>query len=65
MSMWRSGLVGRSILVGLAGTGMLGAQGAIIAAVFHNLSTLDWFGQRRASAAFRRAIRPAPALFAA
>jgi Cd2+/Zn2+-exporting ATPase len=28
------------ILVGLASTGMLGAQGAIIAAVFHNLSTL-------------------------
>jgi Zn2+/Cd2+-exporting ATPase len=28
------------ILVGLAGTGMLGAEGAIIAAVFHNLSTL-------------------------
>jgi Zn2+/Cd2+-exporting ATPase len=27
-------------LVGLAGTGMLGAEGAIIAAVFHNLSTL-------------------------
>jgi heavy metal translocating P-type ATPase len=27
------------ILVGLAGTGMLGAEGAIIAAVFHNLST--------------------------
>jgi Cd2+/Zn2+-exporting ATPase len=26
-------------LVGLAGTGMLGAEGAIIAAVFHNLST--------------------------
>lgn len=28
------------ILVALAGTGMLGAEGAIIAAVFHNLSTL-------------------------
>jgi Zn2+/Cd2+-exporting ATPase len=28
------------VLVGLAATGMLGAQGAIIAAVFHNLSTL-------------------------
>jgi Cd2+/Zn2+-exporting ATPase len=28
------------ILVGLASTGMLGAEGAIIAAVFHNLSTL-------------------------
>jgi Cd2+/Zn2+-exporting ATPase len=27
------------ILVGLAGTGMLGAEGAIIAAIFHNLST--------------------------
>ncbi len=28
------------ILVGLAATGMLGAEGAIIAAIFHNLSTL-------------------------
>ncbi len=38
------GLGWTMILVGLAGTGMLGAQGAIIAAVFHNLSTLVGLG---------------------
>jgi Zn2+/Cd2+-exporting ATPase len=53
------------ILVGLAGTGMLGAEGAIIAAIFHNLSTLIGLGNAGRLLRFDEPLGPPRLEFAA
>jgi Cd2+/Zn2+-exporting ATPase len=53
------------ILVGLAGTGMLGAEGAVIAAVFHNLSTLVGMANAGRLLRFDEPLGPAQQAFAA